>query len=79
MEQHVRILEMVAQMLGQANVALPIIFGAVAGISGIIRGVTGTGPALSDLADIIESQLDQNDAKLRADIASYRETLGRPS
>jgi hypothetical protein len=76
MNKHIQILELVTTYLGQVNIAIPIIFGAVAGISGIIKGITGSGPSLAELANLIESQLGQNNAAIKAEIARLKAVLG---
>ena len=74
--KHIQILELATALLNAAGLATPIIFAGVAGINAIIKGLTGTGATLAELADTMESQLDMNDVELAADMARYRETLG---
>lgn len=65
-------LEILTQLTGvfvQANVAAPIISGSIMAIAAIIKGITGTGPTLLELADMLEQKLGANDANIRAEIA----------
>ena len=64
-------------MLLQANVAVPIVFGTINGIAAIIKGVTGSGPTLSEIADILEDKVeDKNDPAIKAEIARMKALLG---
>lgn len=65
----ITVLENVTQLLLAANVATPIIGGTIMSIAAIIKGVTGSGPSLKELADMLEAQIGKNDAVLRAEIA----------
>ena len=59
----------ITAILQVANVAAPIISGTIIAIASIIRGVTGTGPTLSEIADMLEARLQRNDVLIRAEIA----------
>jgi hypothetical protein len=74
--EHIKILELVTQLLNTAGLGVPIIFAGVTAISAIIKGLTGSGATLLEQADVIEAQLNANDPKLAADVARYRATLG---
>lgn len=71
----VQILESVTDLFIGANVAAPIIFALVGAIASIIRGVTGSGPSLAEIANILEQKLGQNDATIRAEIARMEAAL----
>lgn len=75
MQNHLDLLTSLTGLLVQANVGVPIIFGAVAAVSAMIKGLTGAGPSLHQIADLIDGQLDANDADLRAEIARLKTTL----
>lgn len=68
MDKVTEALTLIIQSMTQANIAVPIIFSAIAGISAIVKGFTGTGPTLTELADMIQAQIDQNDAFGKAEI-----------
>lgn len=76
MNAHLQLLTQLTGILTQANVGIPIVFGAVAAVSAIIKGLTGTGPSLPQIADLIDAQLDQNDEKIRAEIARLKANIG---
>lgn len=65
----ITVLENVTDLLLQANVAVPIISGTVMAIAAIVKGVTGSGPSLSEIADMLETKIGQNDTNIRAEIA----------
>ena len=69
MNKTITVLEQITQLLITGNVAVPIISGVIMSIAAIIKGVTGTGPSLKEIADMLEKQVGQNDATIRAEIA----------
>lgn len=69
-------LELITQVFLQANVAVPIVSGTVMAIASIIRGVTGGGPSLAEIADMIEDQVGANDETIRAEIARLETKTG---
>lgn len=78
MDKHTQIITDVTALLGSANVAIPLIFGAIAAISAIIKGITGSGPTLSELADQMQIDLGGNDTKIQAEIARLKALLPNP-
>jgi len=74
----ITVLEQVTQLLLTANVATPIISGTIMAIAAIIKGVTGSGPSLTELADMLEQQIGKNDAQLRAEIARLEALIDEP-
>jgi hypothetical protein len=76
MEKQLQILADITALLSGANVAVPLIFGVVSSISMIIKGVTGSGPTLVELADKMEAQLGANDANIKAEIARLKGIVG---
>lgn len=74
--KHLELLATATELLTQANLAIPVIFGTVAAISAIIKGITGSGPSLLEIADLIESQLDTNDRQIQAEIDRMKAALG---
>ena len=75
MSTHLSLLTTAIELLTQANLAIPVIFGTVAAISGIIKGVTGSGPTLVEIADLLAEQIDQNDTQIQSEIARLRALL----
>lgn len=75
MSDQLKALEAITGIMLKANVAIPIVFGAVHAIASIIKGVIGNGPTLSELADMIAAQVDANDAKGRAEIERLKALL----
>jgi hypothetical protein len=75
MDKTLQALQGVTQLLVTANVAAPIVGATVMVIASIIRGLTGTGPSLQELADMIEAQTGKNDATIRAEIARLQAKL----
>lgn len=71
-------LDAVTEILLEASVAAPIIGGTVMAIASIIKGVTGSGPSLSEIADALEAKLGRNDDSLRAEIARLRALQQQP-
>jgi len=76
MQPHLKILTTITDFLVQANVGIPVLFGAVVAISAILKALTGTGPTLVDIANLIDKQLDQNDTAIRAEIDRLKQSLG---
>lgn len=72
MDKTLQALELIAQSMGQANIAIPIIFSTVTAIVHIIKGATGSGPTLLEVADMMEKQIDANDAFGKAEIERLR-------
>lgn len=75
-------LDVLTQLTGlfvQANVAAPIISGSIMAIAAIVKGVTGTGPTLTELADMLEQKLGANDLNIRAEIARMEALQPPPS
>lgn len=64
-----QILTDITGMLVQVNVATPIISGTIMAIASIIKGVTGSGPTLGEIADMLETQIGRNETAIRAEIA----------
>lgn len=77
MKNHLALLTQLTGLLAQANVGVPIIFGAVAAVSSIIKGLTGSGPTLAQIADMLDEQLSQNDKHIREEIARLKGNLGK--
>lgn len=75
MDKHLQILDSITELLLGTNAAVPIILGAVAGISAIIKALTGTGPSLLELADRIEAKIDRNNEFGLAEINRLRANL----
>lgn len=75
MDKQLQILDQMLDLLLGTNAAVPIVLGAIAGISAIIRTITGTGPTLVELADRIEAKIARNDEAGRAEIARLRAKL----
>lgn len=76
MNKHLQLLTQLTGILTQANLGVPIIFGAVSAVSAIVKGLTGTGPTLAQIADLIDAQLDQNDEAIRSEIARLKANIG---
>lgn len=72
----IELLEAITRYLLTVNTAAPVIFGLVSTIALAFRGITGTAPSLAELADLIERNLDTNDARIRAEIARLRALIG---
>lgn len=68
MNKTLDILTQLTGVFAQANVAAPIISGSIMAIAAIVKGVTGSGPSLSEIADMLEQKLGKNDAAIRAEI-----------
>lgn len=68
MDQQLQALGLIAEILGKANVAVPIVFGVVSAIGAMLKGITGTGPSPTELADLIKAQIDANDVNGHAEI-----------
>lgn len=62
---------LIASLL-QANVAIPIVFTTVASVIAIVKAVGGPDVDLTELADKLKAQLDENDANGKAIIADLR-------
>lgn len=73
----IQVLQSITQYLVGVNAAIPVVFATINAVALLFKGITGSGPTLAELADLIESQIDQNDAALKADLARYRATLGQ--
>lgn len=69
MNTTINVLGQITQLLLTANVATPIIGGTVMAIASIIKGITGSGPTLTEIADMLQQTLGANDAAIRAEIA----------
>lgn len=69
-------LTMITEILAEANVATPIISGSVMAIAAIIKGLTGHGPSLTELADMLQQKLGRNDTNIRAEIARMEALKG---
>lgn len=69
MQDTLKFIELGTKILIAANVATPIIFGTISAIAAIIKGVTGSGPTLRELAGILEAQIGTTDRTIRAEIA----------
>lgn len=76
MDKQLELLDGLTQLLTEANASIPTIFATVSAVSLLIKGVTGTAPPLSVIADRIEAQLGTNDAAIRARIARLKAELG---
>lgn len=76
MDKHLKLITDLTALLSGANIAVPLIFGVVASVSTIIKGVTGTGPTLAELANAMDAQLGANDANIRAEIERLRGVVG---
>ena len=63
------VLEQITGLLLASNVAIPIISGTVMAIASIIKGITGSGPSLAEIADVLEKQVGENNMDIRAEIA----------
>lgn len=68
-------LAILTQSFMQANIAIPIIFQAVTGIAAIIKSVKGEGPSADELANLIQAQLEQNDAAGHAEVERLKSLL----
>lgn len=76
MDKHLQVITDITALLAGANVSIPLIFGAVVAVSSIIKGITGTGPTVLQLADNMGAQLGANDAGIRAEIARLKTVIG---
>lgn len=76
MDNAIQALTLITQGLLTANVAVPIVFGAINSIAAIIRSATGNGPSLPELADLIDAQVASNDEAGKAEVARLRAQLG---
>lgn len=70
------VLEGLTEILVQSNVAAPIIFGLVTVVANAIKGVTGSGPSLTEIADMLEAKIGQNDVNIRAEIERMKQITG---
>lgn len=68
MQKQLELLSQLTALLLGANAAVPVVFGTITAISSIIKGVTGTGPSLAQLADLVQAQLKANDDFGKAEI-----------
>jgi len=75
MNEQLRLLEAITRYLAGLNTAAPVIFGAITMIASLFRGITGSGPTMLECADLIERSLDENDTKIRTEIARLRAEL----
>jgi len=71
------VLNSITVLLQQAGVASPMISATVLAIASIFKGLTGTGPSLREIADLLEAQLGHNDTTIRAEMARL-EALPQP-
>lgn len=69
MNTTINVLGQITQLLLTANVATPIIGGTIMAIASILKGITGSGPTLTEIADMLQQKLGANDAAIRAEIA----------
>lgn len=67
-ENYVTLIKTATGILTQANVAVPVIFGVIGTVVGAIKAITGSGPGLAEVADLIEAQLGSNDTHIKAEI-----------
>ena len=65
----IEVLKNIAALLQQASIAAPTISVTVMAIASIFKGLTGTGPPLLEIADMLEAQIGRTDATIRAEIA----------
>lgn len=65
-------LEDLTGILVSVNVAVPVIGTTILAIAGIIRAVTGRGPTLRQVADMLEEQIGKNDDTINAEIRRLR-------
>lgn len=68
MEKQLEVLRVLVAYLSQAHIAIPMIVGTVSAVAAILRGMTGQGPSLNELANLIEEQVATNEARGRAEI-----------
>ena len=76
MQKQIEILRMITALMAEGGIAIPIIFGAIAGIGAIFRGAFGDGPSPTELADLIEEQVANNAAYGAAEVARLRALIG---
>lgn len=79
MDKALEALGLITKDMAAANIAVPIIFDAVVGIAAIIKAAKGTGPTLLELADLIQTQIDANDAFGQAEIDRLKAVLAPPA
>ncbi len=77
MNQTLKFLELGTGILMQANVAAPIVGATIMAIASIVKGITGSGPSLPEIADMLEKKLGENDAAIRAEIARMESLAGK--
>jgi hypothetical protein len=70
-----RVLTDLTETLINANTAIPLVVSTVVAIAAIIKGVTGSGPSGTELADMLEAKLRANASALDEDIARMREMI----
>lgn len=71
----VQILDLLTKYLLQLNTSLPIVFGTIATIRNIFKGLGGEDVSLQECAAIIEANLDQNDADIKAEMDRLKAKL----
>lgn len=77
MDNLIQALTLITQGMLTANIAIPLVFGAISSIAAIVKGATGNGPSVTELADLIEQQVNANDAAGKAEIARLKEQIGQ--
>lgn len=72
-------LQTITQILLAANGAIPLVAGAVGAIALIIRGVTGKGPGLKELPDLLQTQITKTGQTIDANLAAaIQASVGLP-
>lgn len=79
MNKTIQILDLATQIMTSAGVAVPVVFGAVMAINGIIKAVTGDGASLTELTAVLKGKLDRNDTQLDAEIARLQAKIDAAS
>jgi hypothetical protein len=72
MDQKLKALEDITNVLLQVNVTTPIVGGLVLAIAAIVKSVRGNSATLSEKIDLLESRIDRTDAAIQAEIARLR-------
>lgn len=75
--KYIKAIEGITELLLSFNVAVPIVFSTVGAVVAIIRGVTGSGPTLSQIAELIKQKTERNDNNGRAEIDRLLALMGQ--
>jgi len=70
-------LALLTQVLTHANVAIPVVVGLITGIAATVRGMTGEGPSVAEIADMLEQQVAANATYGAAEVVRLKQLLGR--